>query len=256
MTEYAGEDRNFATTRWSLVLISADLDTDDHRIQQALSELCKIYWRPIFSFVSRRGYSLQDAQDLTQDFFVMILERKWLENADPARGRFRSLLMKSLNNFLNDAKEKRQARKRGGAVAFLSWDEWLAEGSSEPYAATKVMESWSAERVFDVRWATTVVEQSLHRLREECESEGRLRVYEILRPCLGAERDDVSYVDLSSQLQVTDARVKRLVHRMRQRYRTILREEVAGTVINSAEIDNEIRYLCEVIGKSGGAMTW
>jgi RNA polymerase sigma factor (sigma-70 family) len=249
VTKSGGEDRNFVTTRWSLILISADLD-DDQKARQALSELCRLYWRPIFSFVCRRGHSPQDAQDITQDFFVMILERNWLGRADPARGRFRSLLLKSLVNFLNDAAEKRRARKRGGDVQFVSWDEWMAEAPSQLTTSAKALESWPAERLFDLRWAATVVEQALRRLREECESQGRLRVFEALRPCLGAERDDVSYSMLSRALGVPEATVKRLVHRLRQRYRCFLRDEVAETVADPTEVDNEIRYLCGVLGNA------
>jgi RNA polymerase sigma factor (sigma-70 family) len=251
VTKSGGEDRNFVTTRWSLILISADLD-NDQKARQALSELCRLYWRPIFSFVCRHGHSPQDAQDLTQDFFVMILERNWLGCADPARGRFRSLLLKSLVNFLNDAAEKRRARKRGGDVQFVSWDEWMAEAPSQLTTSAQALESWPAERLFDLRWAATVVEQALRRLREECESQGRLRVFEALRPCLGAERDDVSYSMLARALGVSEATVKRLVHRLRQRYRCFLRNEVAETVADPAEVDNEIRYLCGVLGNAAG----
>jgi RNA polymerase sigma factor (sigma-70 family) len=246
-TDHGCGARNFATTRWSLILTSADLKDDDQRAQQALSELCRLYWRPILSFVCRRGYSTQDAQDLTQDFFVMILRGNWLGRADPARGRFRSLLLKSLTNFLNDAAEKRNARKRGGNVQFVSWDEWMAEAPSQLTVARQALESWPSERLFDLRWAATVVEQALRRLREECESQGRLGAFETLRPCLGAERDDVSYSTLSQALGVPEATVKRLVHRLRQRYRCLLRDEVAETVSEPAEVDSEIRYLCGVL---------
>lgn len=257
MTTDACEDRNFATTRWSLILLSSDpSEENDQKAKQALAELCRIYWRPIFSFVCRRGYSLPDAQDLTQDFFLMILERNWLERADPARGRFRSLLLKSLSNFLNDAAEKRRARKRGGAVQFVSWDDWMAERPLDLTATPKVMESWSAEHVFDHEWAVTVASQAVRRLREECESEGRLRVFEILRSCLGADRDDISYTVFSDKLGLPEAAVKRLVHRFRQRYRTILRQEVAETVADPAEVNHEIRYLCGVLGNDSVESAW
>ncbi len=246
-TEDGGAPRNFITTRWSLVLTSADLAGDDQKARQALSELCRIYWRPIFSFVCRRGHSAEDAQDLTQDFFLMMLEGNWLKNADPHRGRFRSLLLKSLQNFLNDAASKKSARKRGGDVRFVSWDDWMAEAPSQLTVSARSLESWPAERLFDLRWAATVVEQALHRLREECESQGCLRAFEALRPCLGAEREDVSYPTLSQTLGVPEATVKRLVHRLRQRYRDLLRDEVADTVTNPAEIDDEIRHLCSVL---------
>jgi len=248
LAESGSDDRNFATTRWSLILTSANLGADDQKAQQALSELCRLYWRPIFSFVCRRGYSTQDAQDLTQDFFVMMLERNWLRNADPTRGRFRSLLFKSLQNFLNDAAAKRRTCKRGGDVQFVSWDEWRAEAPSKLTLSAQALESWPDQRLFDLRWAATVVEQALRRLREECESQGRLRAFETLRPCLGAEREDVSYSTLAHTLGVPEASVKQLVHRLRQRYRCLLRDEVAETVADATEVDDEIRHLCGVLG--------
>jgi RNA polymerase sigma factor (sigma-70 family) len=250
--EGGGEARNFATTRWSLILTSSDLGGDDQKARQALSELCRLYWRPIFSFVCRRGHSAEDAQDLTQDFFVMMLEGNWLRHADPTRGRFRSILLTSLQNFLNDAAEKKQARKRGGEVEFVSWDDWMAEAPSQLTVSAQALESWPAERLFDLRWAATVVEQALRRLREECESQGRLRAFEALRPCLGAEREDVSYPTLTHTLGAPEATVKRLVHRLRQRYRSLLRDEVAETVADPAEVDDEIRHLCAVLAANSG----
>jgi RNA polymerase sigma factor (sigma-70 family) len=250
--EDGSESQKFWTTRWSLVLSSARAQTGEEKARDALSELCRLYWRPIFSFVCRRGHSAEDAQDLTQDFFVMILEGNWLRHADPTRGRFRSLLLKSLGNFLNDAADKRHARKRGGDVQFVSWHEWMAEAPSQLTVSAQALESWSAERLFDLRWAATVVEQALRRLREECESQGRLRAFETLRPCLGAEREEVSYPTLSHTLGVPEATVKRLVHRLRQRYRSLLRDEVAETVADPAEVDDEIRHLCGVLAASAG----
>jgi RNA polymerase sigma factor (sigma-70 family) len=245
--EEGGAPGNFATTRWSLILTSADLGSDDQKSKQALAELCRLYWRPIFSFVCRRGNSPEDAQDLTQDFFLMMMEGNWLKHADPNRGRFRALLLKSLQNFLNDAIAKKRAKKRGGEMQFVSWDDWMAEAPSQLTIPAKTLESWPAERLFDLRWAATVVEQALRRLREECESQQKLRAFEALRPCLGAEREDVSYSTLSQTLGVPEQTVKRLVHRLRQRYRTLLREEVAETVADPAEIDDEIRHLCGVL---------
>jgi RNA polymerase sigma factor (sigma-70 family) len=247
IAEGGAAPRNFATTRWSLILTSIDAQTDDQKARQALSELCRLYWRPIFSFVCRRGHSAEDAQDLTQDFFVMILKGNWLKNADPNRGRFRSLLLKSLQNFLNDASAKKHAHKRGGEMQFVSWDDWMAEAPSQLTVSAQALESWPAERLFDLRWAGTVVEHALSRLREECESQGRLRAFEALRPCLGAERQDVSYPTLSHMLGVPETTVKRLVHRFRLRYRSLIRDEIAGTVADAAEVDEEIRHLCGVL---------
>ena len=190
--ESGGEPRAFVTTRWSLVLSAANSGSGEENAEDALAELCRTYWRPIFSFVCRRGYSTEDAQDLTQDFFVMILESNWLEHADPNRGRFRSLLLKSLQNFLNQRPlREAHARKRGGDVKFVSWDDWMAEAPSQLSISAQTLDSLPPERLFDLRWAATVVEQALRRLREECEGKGRLRLFEALSGHLTAERDEI-----------------------------------------------------------------
>ena len=247
MQERATEPRVFATTRWSLVLIGAQLESGEQQAREALTELCRTYWRPIFSFVCRRGYSSEDAQDLTQDFFVMILESNWLQHADESRGRFRSFLLKSLQNFLNHAVERKRARKRGGEVQFVSWDEWMAEAPSELSISAQTLDSSPPEQVFDLRWATTVVEQALRRLREECETKGRLRLFETLSKHLSTERSEISYVHLATSLGIAEAMVKKQLHNLRQRYRWLLRDEVAQTVENPAEVDDEIRHLCAVL---------
>src|SRR5215510_6866748 len=148
----------FMTTRWNLILSGTDSRNGDREIREALAELCRIYWRPIFFFIARRGYSPQDAEDLTQDFFVHILRGNWLRIADPARGRFRSLLLKSLQNFLNDAVDRRKSRKRGGDISFIPWDAWIAEDPSNFNFPGEVLTSWPAEKVFDASWAATTVQ--------------------------------------------------------------------------------------------------
>jgi RNA polymerase sigma factor (sigma-70 family) len=234
----------FVTTRWSLILSGAGSGSRDQEIREALAELCRIYWRPIFFFIVRRGYSREDAEDLTQDFFVRILRGDWLQKADPARGQFRSLLLKSLQNFLNDAVDRRNSRKRGGDISFISWDSWLAEDPSNFNFPGEALRSWPAERVFDASWAATTVQRALRGLCEECERKGRRRVFEVLSPYLSAERDDVSYTMLATKLAVPESFVKKLLYRMRQRYRVLLREEVRQTVADPAEVDEELRHLC------------
>jgi RNA polymerase sigma-70 factor (ECF subfamily) len=245
--ESAGEPRAFVTTRWSLVLSAAKSGSGEGDAHDALAELCRTYWRPIFSFVCRRGYSTQDAQDLTQDFFVMILERNWLEHANPNRGRFRSLLLKSLQNFLINATEKAHARKRGGDVKFVSWDDWMLEAPSPIPISAQALDSLPPEQLFDLRWAVTVVERALRRLREECESKGKLRLFHALSGYLAAERDEVSYPKLSTALGVPETSVKKQLHSMRLRYRSLLRDEVAHTVADPAEVEDEIRHLCAAL---------
>ena len=242
--EGAGEPREFVTTRWSLILSAANLTNEEQKARDALAELCRTYWRPIFLFVRARGYSIEDAQDLTQDFFVTILKNDWLQHADRNRGRFRSLLLKSLQNFLINAAEKSHTRKRGGGVEFVSWDDWLAEAPSQLSIPIQALDSLPPERIFDLTWATTVVEHAFQRLREECESKGKLWLFQALSSYLTNERDEVSYAELSAQLGIAETGVKKQLHNMRQSYRSLLRDEVSQTVEDPADVDDEIRYLC------------
>jgi RNA polymerase sigma factor (sigma-70 family) len=235
--------REFVTTRWSVILSAAD-GNKEQNAREALAELCRTYWRPVFSFVCRRGYSTEDAQDLTQDFFVTILEDDWLQRADQRRGRFRSLLLRSLQNFLINAAEKAHARKRGGDVEFISWDVWESELTSRPSIPDQARDSLPPERLFDLNWATTVVEHALQRLREECESKGKLWLFQALSSHLTDERDELSYTDLSAELGMAETAVKKQLHNMRQRYRSLLRDEVSQTVEDPADVEDEIRYLC------------
>lgn len=243
----ARQPRQFATTRWSLILSAANSQSEEQNARDSLEELCRIYWRPVFVFVCRRGYSMEHAQDLTQDFFLMILERNWLQHADANRGRFRSLLLTSLQNFLVKAAEKTHARKRGGGVEFVSWDDWMAEAPSQLAISAHAFDTFPPERLFDLRWATTVVEQALRRLREECEGKDRLRLFYALSRHLTDERDDISYAKLAATLGVAETAVKKQLHIMRQRYRSLLRDEVAHTVENPADVHEEIRYLCAAL---------
>jgi RNA polymerase sigma-70 factor (ECF subfamily) len=233
----------FNTTRWSVILASVDAQTGNQRTTEALAQLCRIYWRPIFAFVARHVHSQEDAEDLTQDFFITVLRGDLLRRADPERWRFRSLLLKAVKDFLNDAQKRARRRKRGGEAKFISWDEWMAEAPSHlmlPIAAEK---SWPAEKVFDVRWAATVAEQALRRLREECEAHKRPRVFDVLGGWLTADRQDIAYEPLARELGIKTSEIKVLLHRLRQRYRELLRAEIAETVSDPADGDQEVRYL-------------
>ena len=242
---------HFATTRWSLIrnghVAGARSDANE-----GLAQLCQIYWRPIFTFIYRRGYSAPDAQDLTQDFFLVILEGTLLQSADPARGRFRSLLIKSLKNFLIDARVKRRTQKRGGDLQFVSWEKWMADAPCQLSISAQALETSPAEALFDLSWAAAIAEEALRRLRTECESKGRRRVYEVLNRYLTTERGDISYQDLSVALGVPEPSVKSLLHQFRKRYRGLLREEVAKTVESEADVDDEIRYLCATLSAGTG----
>lgn len=240
----------FETTRWSVVLSCAQTSETRASAEHALTELCRVYWRPVFALICRHGHSATDAQDLTQDFFLMLIKGNLLSLADPSRGRFRSLLRTALENFLTDKRHLSRRQKRGGAAQFLSWDEWMAEAPSQLSVYAQGGQTWSPERVFDVRWAATVVEQAYRRLAEECEIRGRLRMFTVLSKYLSSERIEISYAELASTLRVSEPMIKRLLHELRVRYRTILREEVARTVDDPAEIADEIRYLCAALASA------
>src|SRR5438477_8202933 len=216
-----------------MVLSCAESHSDEEKAQNALADLCRIYWRPVFAFICRHGRSIPDAQDLTQGFFLMVLEGKLLQRANPNRGRFRSLLLKALQDFLIDDSIKKRALKRGGDLQFVPWDEWMAETPSHFSFANSDTESWPAAKLYDARWAATAVERALRLLGEECESRGGRRVFDVLCDYLGAEREDVSYRELARTLGIPEAAVKRLLHQLRVRYRSLLREEVAQTVEKS-----------------------
>jgi DNA-directed RNA polymerase specialized sigma24 family protein len=248
----SGQARCFATTRWSLIVAGAVAgEGAGDETKAALSELCRIYWRPIFAYICRRGYSPDDAQDLTQDFFVMVLETNWLQHADPNRGRFRNLLLRSLQNFVGHAAEKKRAAKRGGNVQLVSWDEWTAEAPSRLTVSSEALETASPEAVFDLRWAATIVERALQRLREECGAKGKVRLFDILQPHLAADRPDVSYTKLAAMLGVAETAVKKQLHNLRRRYRYLVYDEVAQTVAEPSEVEEEVRYLCAALASAG-----
>ena len=230
----------FSTTRWSLVQAYAGAGKDDQAGHDALAELCRIYWRPVYAFISKRGHPPADAQDLTQDFFVHVLECDLVRRADRNQGRFRSLLSKSLQNFLNDTNAKQRCHKRGGNIRFMSWDDWMAE-ASDPLTVSAVAKDWPAEKQFDLQWAATVVGQALRRLREECEGRGHRRLFEQLSPCLTGERAALSYASAAAALNLPESTVKNLVYRLRQRYGALLREQVAGTLQDPSGVVEEVR---------------
>jgi len=183
----------------------------------------------------------------------MLLKGNLLSLADPARGRFRSLLRTAVENFLNDKQHLARRQKRGGTVQFVAWDDWMAEAPSQLSISAQALNSWSAEQLFDLRWAATVVEQALRRLREECQSRSRLRLFETLSLYLTTDRADVSYQDLATTLAITEAAVKKQLHNLRRRYRWLIREEVAQTVENPSDVEDEIRHLCATL--AAGAET-
>lgn len=231
---------HFATTHWSVVLAAG---SSSSRGQAALETLCRIYWYPLYAYVRRQGRNPHDAQDLTQAFFARLLERGLVKEADPARGRFRSFLLTSLQNFLADEWDKARAQKRGGGQAIISLDEPSAESR---YQLEPVDES-NAERIFDRRWALTLLEQALARLEAEYAGLGKGRLFDELHGLLLGEKRTLTYAQAGARLGMTEGAVKVAAHRLQRRYRELVRAEIANTVASPGEIDDELRHLFAVL---------
>jgi RNA polymerase sigma factor (sigma-70 family) len=234
---------SFATTHWSVVAQSALTDVPE--AANALAQLCETYWPPIYSFVRRRGYTPTDAQDLTQSFFAYFLRTKAYARTDPLHGKFRSFLLASVKNFLADSWDREQAIRRGGSYKIVSLDQETAETF---YDASSASES-TAERLFELRWAKSLTAGALNSLREELQAEGKAKLFEQLKNFLIGGTVVPSYDEASVRTGLPRATVKTHVHRLRQRYREIVRREVARTVSSPHEIDEELRYLCNILAQ-------
>ncbi len=236
---------SFQSTRWTLVLAAAGQDATPSQSHEALSELCRIYWRPVYLFVRRQGHSPADAQDLTQGFFADLIERRSYARADREKGRFRSFLLGALKHFVADERKKERAQKRGGGKVIESFDEAaLEEMEAQVSAGPEALPDNSYERA----WAVALLRQTAERLATECATTGKSRLYESLKTYVAVDREDaVPYEEMSDRLSRPIATLRSDLNRLRARYRAILREEVAGTVAGPAEVDDELRYLCRVM---------
>jgi RNA polymerase sigma factor (sigma-70 family) len=241
---------SFHTTRWTIVIKAAQNQTLGG--QSALAQLCRLYWYPLYMFARRRGHSPDDAQDLTQGFFLHLLEQRALAEVDRLKGKFRSFLLASFQNHLSDQSDRARRIKRGGDREFVSLDAAQAE---ERYRLEPV-EFLTAERMFDARWAMTLLGAAMNQLRQEYATAGKTSAFEALRVFLDPNNSKAppSYEEVANQLQITTAAVKTLIHRMRRRYSRLLREEVSRTVSDPAEIDDEIHALCEALIASEGRL--
>lgn len=235
------QNSGFVTTHWSVVMAAGQ--GDSRQAADALEQLCQTYWYPLYAYVRRQGHKPQDAEDLTQEFFTRFLAKEYFGRADPALGRFRSFLLACLKNFL--AEQGRQARrlKRGGGQTIVSWDSRAAE---ERYGL-EPMDPVTPEQLYDRRWALTLLETVLARLGEEQATAGKERVFAQLKDCLWGQIHETSYGEIAERLGMTEGAVKVAVHRLRQRLRDLLREEVAQTVASGEDVDEELQHLIGAI---------
>jgi RNA polymerase sigma-70 factor (ECF subfamily) len=231
----------FATTHWSVVLGAGDASSPE--AEAALSRLCQTYWLPVYAFVRKRGHSPEEAQDLTQAFFANFLEKQHVSRANRERGRFRCFLMTSVENFLRDENDRAQAQKRGCGRQLLSLDEQDAEARylREPTTET------DPAKAFEQRWAATLLDTVLSRLQAEFGATGRSDLFEALQAHLWGDAESTPYPELAERFGLSLANVKITAHRLRQRYRELLREEIAHTVALPSQVDDEIRHLMQVV---------
>ena len=234
----------FPETRWTLVISAGD--KGDPGSRDALAALCRSYWYPIYAFVRRKGHNADTARDLTQEFFLQLLNRRFFERADPLKGRFRAFLMASLGYFLADQSDLVNAGKRGAGAEPLPFE--LDDGESR--YAKEPFHSETPERIFERRWARATVDNVVNLLRDDFARHGRLDHFQLLKTYLMGQ-GDVPYADLAKKLNTTEGAMKAGIHRLRKRFRDALRAEVAATVSDPSEVDEELRFLARALsGKS------
>jgi len=238
-------DGQFASTRWTVVLAAGASAVSSAHALEALSELCRIYWRPLYLFLRREGIGAEDAQDLTQGFFAKLIRDRTYFRADREKGRFRSFLLGALKHFVADARDREQAQKRGRGKIREPFDEATISEVENQVARN---ERWQADRVYDREWAETLLRQALARLAQECAFAGKATLFEALKSHLSPdEAEAVPYDELSARVRRPAATLRKDAERLRARYGEILREEVCGTVTDPAEVDEELRYLCQTL---------
>src|SRR5499425_107974 len=231
----------FPTTRWTLVVAAGD----PHRMEtrSALVALCENYWYPLYAYLRRRGYPPDQAQDLTQEFFIRVLEGRYLDRADPEKGRFRSFLLTSLKFFVADEGDRQRALKRGGGVVVP-----LESFSSEERYQHEPPDDETPERIFERRWALSVLDRVVEKLRDEFVQHGRPDHFERLKVFLLGQ-SDAPYAALAREMNTTEGALKVAIHRLRKRYRELFRQEIADTVADPTEVESELRYLAAVLAK-------
>ncbi len=233
MDNKTGRESLFPVTRWSVVVAAAD------GAELSLETLCGQYWYPVYAVARHAGHSVEDAKDLSQGFFAKLLEKGWLESADNQKGRFRSFLVTAFRRYMINEWHRDHAAKRGGLVHILPLDTKLAERIE----AKEGRRDLSPDKLFDRRWALALLDQAMQRLQEEWPAAH----FEILKPCLTAERGDINYEKLAQRLGGSEGAARVAVHRLRKRYRTVIREEVARTVADESDIDDEMQALMEAL---------
>lgn len=244
MSESERNRSDFVTTRWSLVLA-----VRDHSSEEAVVELCRRYWFPLYAFVRRTGCGREDAEDLTQGFFAEFLEKGYFSRADPQRGRFRNYLLTSIKNFMVKKRRRDRSQKRGGGVSLVSWDQTDAESRYASELAVEV----SPEVLYDQQWARSLLDRVLAELDSDFARRDRAEIFRQIKQHLWGEAREVPYQELTDRAQMSVGAFKIAVHRVRQQFRDLMRAEVADTVSDTADIDEELRHLVSVLSQGSRA---
>jgi RNA polymerase sigma-70 factor (ECF subfamily) len=234
-------DATFNTTHWSAILSARGQDSA--AAHKALSELCHVYWYPLYVYIRRRGNAPEEAADLTQAFFARLLEKNYLGDLTPGMGRFRSFLLSAVKHFLANEWDKGQTQKRGGGLQVISLD----DDAAEKRFRLEPVDHLSPDVLFDRRWACTVLEQVLSQLRQEFVSSERAALFDQLKIYLSAGDDHASYAEMAARTGLKESTVKVTVHRLRRRYGELLRSHIAETVADPREIEDEVRHLISVL---------
>jgi DNA-directed RNA polymerase specialized sigma24 family protein len=237
----AAGPRVFATTHWSVVLAAGQ--GESAQAQRALETLCRAYWYPIYAYVRRKGYKPEEAQDLTQEFFAQLIAKEHFRFADRTKGKFRGFLLARLDYFLAREWSRAHRQKRGGQFTFISMDEHPPE---ERYQLEPA-DLETPEKKFLRQWALTVLKQAMNALQKECEAHAKGPLFREARNLISGERHPAAYAQISKTLNMAEGAVRVAVHRLRQRYGELLRQEVANTVTSQEEIDEELRYLFQIL---------
>ena len=233
----------FQTTRWSVVLVSAQSQAPGSK--KAFADLCKLYWYPLYAFIRHRGYSPEDSEDLVQGFFLHLVEHKTLSRVDRSKGKFRSFLLASLQKYLSDEADRARCLKRGGKAEFVRLD---LESAEDRYRLEPV-DALTPEKIFDARWAMALIGEALNRLNREYVAQGKATTFNTLRAFLDPINTKTlpSYEEVAAQLEVSVGSLKTLIHRLRKQYTAFVREEISRTVSDSADVNAEIHQLCEAL---------
>lgn len=232
----------FHSTQWSVVI---EARAGSHDREAALATLCRSYWLPVYGYLRRRGHSPADAEDLTQDFFVFLLESDFLDRPDPCKGRFRGYLVGVLRHFVSGQRERARAQKRGGTASFIDWDTINAEG--EFAALEGGVEADDPARTFERGWALSVLANALKQLEAEQREAGRGRAFEVLKPYLSAAPSPGEYDRAAAVLLTTRTTVALWVHRLNHRYAELVKLAVAATVRNPADLRDELQHLVQAL---------